>query len=128
MNEATHGHGPKYWWRLLSKEYKRGEMSDIVERIHTRMDRGWRRVTVEGAELDEILRAFAEVVTLTRERDAFQRGLVTAVEDNERLRALILDACCVFERYDLPEQAFHYRRIMLGKEQAVAMAPESETK
>lgn len=30
--------------------------------------------------------------------------------ENERLRAMILDACQVFERYDLPEHALHYRR------------------
>jgi hypothetical protein len=30
----------------------------------------------------------------------------------ERLRAMILDACKVFEHYDLPEHAFHYRRIL----------------
>lgn len=30
--------------------------------------------------------------------------------ENDRLRLLILDACGVFEHYDLPEHAFHYRR------------------
>lgn len=30
----------------------------------------------------------------------------------ERLRALILDGCAVFEHYDLPEHAFHYRRAL----------------
>lgn len=28
----------------------------------------------------------------------------------ERLRAMIEDACKVFDHYDLPEHAFHYRR------------------
>jgi len=29
--------------------------------------------------------------------------------ENERLRTLLLDACNVFDHYDLPEHAFHYR-------------------
>lgn len=33
-----------------------------------------------------------------------------AADEIERLRALILDACMVFDHYDLPEHAFHYRR------------------
>lgn len=30
--------------------------------------------------------------------------------ENERLRALIEDACKVFDHYDLPEHALYYRR------------------
>ena len=33
----------------------------------------------------------------------------------ERLRALILDGCAVFEHYDLPEHALHYRRALEPK-------------
>lgn len=33
-----------------------------------------------------------------------------AVAEAARLRAMILDACEVFDHYDLPEHAFHYRR------------------
>lgn len=40
----------------------------------------------------------------------------------ERLRALLLDACQVFDKYDLPEHAFHYRREVLGLEQAKKIA------
>lgn len=40
----------------------------------------------------------------------------------ERLSALVLDACEVFDRHDLPEHAFHYRRDILGLEQAKKIA------
>lgn len=33
----------------------------------------------------------------------------------DRLRALILDGCTVFNHYDLPEHAFHYRRALERK-------------
>ena len=36
----------------------------------------------------------------------------------ERLKALLLDACEVFDHYDLPEHAFHYRRAVLGLDEA----------
>jgi hypothetical protein len=39
-----------------------------------------------------------------------------AADEIERLRALVLDGCAVFAAYDLPEHAFHYRRL-LEKEQ-----------
>lgn len=32
--------------------------------------------------------------------------------ENDRLRTLMLDACKVFDHYDLPEHAFHYRRAL----------------
>lgn len=41
---------------------------------------------------------------------ARERQLAAALAENARLRALIADACVVFEHYDLPEHAFHYRR------------------
>jgi hypothetical protein len=34
----------------------------------------------------------------------------SAAHEIERLRALLLDACGVFDHYDLPEHALHYRR------------------
>jgi hypothetical protein len=37
-----------------------------------------------------------------------------AADEIERLRAAIEDGCKVFEHYDLPEHAFHYRRAALG--------------
>lgn len=40
----------------------------------------------------------------------------------ERLRAMVLDACKVFDRYDLPEHAFHYRRDILGLDEAKRIA------
>lgn len=39
-----------------------------------------------------------------------------------RLRAMILDASKLFEHYDLPEHAFHYRRAILGLDEAKKMA------
>jgi hypothetical protein len=42
--------------------------------------------------------------------------------ENARLHALVLDACKVFEHYDLPEHAFHYRRAILGLSEAKATA------
>ena len=34
------------------------------------------------------------------------------VDEIERLRTMILDACQVFDHYDLPEHALHYRRAL----------------
>lgn len=42
---------------------------------------------------------------LIRERGA-------AVAEIDRLRTMVEDACKVFEHYDLPEHAFHYRRAL----------------
>lgn len=41
--------------------------------------------------------------------------LEQAADENDRLRAIIDDACEVLEHYDLPEHAFHYRRVLEGK-------------
>ena len=38
-------------------------------------------------------------------------------EETERLRKLIEAACQVFDHYDLPEHAFHYRRKVLKQDQ-----------
>lgn len=38
----------------------------------------------------------------------------------ERLRALIEDACKVFDHYDLPEHAFHYRRKLVRAHEQTA--------
>lgn len=40
-----------------------------------------------------------------------------------RLRALFEDACKVFDHYDLPEHAMHYRREALGMTPRQALAP-----
>lgn len=45
-----------------------------------------------------------------------------AAGEIERLRRQVLDACKVFDHYDLPEHAFHYRRDILGLEQAKTIA------
>lgn len=46
------------------------------------------------------------------EYDQMEGRALSAEAEVERLRALIDDACVAFERYDLPEHAFHYRRIL----------------
>jgi hypothetical protein len=38
--------------------------------------------------------------------------------ENERLQKLLLDACVVFDHYDLPEHSVHYRREIVGLEAA----------
>jgi hypothetical protein len=50
------------------------------------------------------------------------KTLTAAGDEIERLNALVLDACKVFDHYDLPEHAFHYRRALLGLELAKAIA------
>jgi hypothetical protein len=45
-----------------------------------------------------------------------------AADEIEQLRAMVLDACEVFDHYELPQQAFHYRRAVLGLEQARKIA------
>ena len=45
-----------------------------------------------------------------------------AAEEIERLLALVLDACEAFDLYDLPHQAFHYRREVLGLDAAKKIA------
>ena len=48
---------------------------------------------------------------LTGEASYLTDAVIPALrEENERLLALIEDACKVFDHYDLPEHAFHYRR------------------
>jgi hypothetical protein len=82
-------------------------MTGIVERIHGRLDKGWRRVTFEGSELDEILQVFAEVErlkdavrqmheALTHEHRALHAEIKqliierdTAIRDIERMAALV---------------------------------------
>ena len=56
----------------------------------------------------------SDVVERLRERAEYDdlKILLEAADEIERLRALILDGCEVFEHYDLPEHAFHYRRIL----------------
>lgn len=41
--------------------------------------------------------------------------LEQAADENDLLRAIIDDVCEVLEHYDLPEHAFHYRRVLEGK-------------
>lgn len=48
--------------------------------------------------------------------------LERAAVEIERLNALMLDACKVLDHYDLPEHALHYRRDILGLEQAKKVA------
>ena len=38
------------------------------------------------------------------------RDLLDAAAEIARLRSMMEDACKVFDHYDLPEHAFHYRR------------------
>lgn len=38
-----------------------------------------------------------------------------AVNEIERLRAIVNDACEVLRHYDLPEHAFHYERVLADK-------------
>lgn len=63
----------------------------------------------------------------------FSKGVASNIEEGiaeiERLRALLENACEVFDHYDLPEHAFHYRRILNGKEAAVrtARSPAEKT-
>jgi len=45
-----------------------------------------------------------------------------AADEIERLRAMVLDACEVFDFYELPQQSFHYRRAILGLEEAKKIA------
>lgn len=60
---------------------------------------------------------------LEREQDwELGRELERKDAEIDRLRALISDACKVFEHYDLPEHAFHYRRAISGLEQAKKIA------
>jgi predicted nuclease with TOPRIM domain len=72
-------------------------MTDIVERIHSRVDKGWRRVTFAGAELDEILQAFAEIERLRRspptvqENEELRRENARLRAEVEQLRSLIGD-------------------------------------
>lgn len=47
---------------------------------------------------------------LADEAMALGRELERKDAEIDRLRALIDDACDVFDHYDLPEHAFHYRR------------------
>jgi hypothetical protein len=42
--------------------------------------------------------------------------LAEAKKEIERLRAMIEDACKVFDHYDLPEHAFHYRRAIADEQ------------
>jgi hypothetical protein len=41
--------------------------------------------------------------------------LTELTDEIERLRAIVRDACEVLRRYDLPEHAFHYERVLAGK-------------
>lgn len=50
-------------------------------------------------------------------------GMVSrAADEIEGLQAQIEDACKVFEHYDLPEHALHYRRVALGMSASAALA------
>lgn len=45
----------------------------------------------------------------------FNRAILKAAAEIERLRAIVEDACEVLRHYDLPEHAFHYQRVLQGK-------------
>lgn len=83
-------------------------MTDIVERLRT---------TSTARTYDSVGRAYDYPEHLPKE----------AADEIDRLRALVLDACKVFDHYDLPEQAFHYRRDILGLEQAKKIAAGGST-
>lgn len=53
--------------------------------------------------------------TYTAGSKQFGGDVIVLLIEYERLRALIEDGCKVFEHYDLPEHAFHYRRALLSK-------------
>lgn len=51
-----------------------------------------------------------------RSQDAGRQIVYTrAIDEIERLRAIVSDACEVLKHYDLPEHAFHYQRALAGK-------------
>lgn len=58
----------------------------------------------------------------------FSKGVAGNIEEGiaeiERLRALIEDGCKVFDHYDLPEHAFHYRRA-LGQSPRAALKAQT---
>jgi hypothetical protein len=48
------------------------------------------------------------------------------ISEIERLRAQIEDACKVFDHYDLPEHAFHYRRRLGVKNVDGQLTPDEQ--
>ncbi len=56
-----------------------------------------------------------------RERELYAEGWNDCLKmqpgENGRLRAEFEDACKVFDHYDLPEHALHYRRRLSNKQQ-----------
>ena len=75
--------------------------------------------------MSELAPSYAELKMAQDDCSALRARLAT--EENrskylegeiERLRVALEDACKVFEHYDLPEHAFHYRRILTKNERA----------
>jgi hypothetical protein len=87
-------------------------MTDIVERLRGKPAPGdhCSKLIAEAADEIERLEAHPADELLLEENKLMRAALLSQSDEIERLRAVILDGCQVFEHYDLPEHAFHYRR------------------
>ncbi len=69
-------------------------------------------------DIVDILRSDGEWITApdgrTYWRSTSREDRHKGADEIVKLRAQIEDACKVFEKYDLPEHALHYRRVALG--------------
>lgn len=75
--------------------------------VHQLIGAGWLQEDAEDA-VDEALLRRGRVVS----EIPYMTKLDRLRLENARLRALIQNSCWVFEHYDLPEHAFHYRRAL----------------
>lgn len=81
-------------------------MTGIIDRL--------RAADISGhGSYSALVREAADTIEeLARNIDGSVRIAAEALKEVERLKALILDGCKVFEHYDLPEHALHYRRAL----------------
>lgn len=80
----------------------------------------------EGIDLPTRLRASVpKMVGAASAQCTDVEAVHLAADEIERLLALIEDGCKVFEHYDLPEHAFHYRRAL--NQQGTPTASEKST-
>lgn len=56
-----------------------------------------------------------ELLSMTEDARRKTELAVELKRDNDRLRAIVADACEVLRHYDLPEHAFHYERVLRGE-------------
>lgn len=68
----------------------------------------------------------AEIERLIADGESRGKSIMTLENENERLRALIEDACNVFTHYDLPEHALHYRRAVTEQNATGMIEPTSD--